>query len=342
MATQYQFALSGRLGSVSLILILALVVPIWSQTAPTPEAAAQPSQSSVSDYVVGPGDILTVTIEDTPERTGKYRVTEDGYLFLPLLSAPIKVQGLAPIAVSRVIAAELQKDGLYRDPVVNVFVEEFHSRNVTVLGAVQKPSVYPLQRPTTVLEMISLAGGMTAQAGSIVTITRNQPPAPKSGEPALTPRPITLDLAKLTKTGDSSQNLILQSGDVITVSNAPVVYVIGAVVKPGGYVLQDSEAGGVSVLQALAMAEGLKPVAAGGRAVIIRRSADGQDRENLPVNVSEVLSGKKADHSLEPNDILFVPESTMKKSLKVMGDVAIAGLNGVAIYGLGYRVAGVR
>jgi len=116
------------------------------------------------------------------------------------------------------------------------------------------------------------------------------------------------------------------------------VYVVGAVTKPGGFVQQDRIAG-VTALQALALAEGMTSVAAGHSALIIRRNSDGTARENIPIDLGKIMAGKQGDVPLAPNDILFVPVSGSKQTLHVMGQVGMAAVNGVAFYGLGYRVA---
>jgi polysaccharide export outer membrane protein len=113
--------------------------------------------------------------------------------------------------------------------------------------------------------------------------------------------------------------------------------VVGAVTKPGGFTLKNP-AEGISVVQAVALAEGFRPVAATSRAVIVRQSTDEHARREIPVDISQMMTGKGTDVLLAPNDILYVPESSGKKTLKVMGDVAMAAVNGIAIYGIGYRI----
>ena len=111
--------------------------------------------------------------------------------------------------------------------------------------------------------------------------------------------------------------------------------------KPGGFALLDPAAG-VTVLQALAMAEGLTRIAAGDRTVIVRQGPDGQPRQEIPYNVAKLMDGKIGDTQLQPNDILFIPESGRKRSMARIATVAVQGAQGAAFYGLGYRVAGIR
>jgi polysaccharide biosynthesis/export protein len=198
------------------------------------------------------------------------------------------------------------------------------------LGAVAKPAVYPLQRPSSLLDVISLAGGLAPNAGNIVTVSRK-----KKGQEA---QPVlSVDLAKVVRGLEPNGDVAIQGGDVINVSTAPIVYVIGAVNKPGGFVMTDPGSG-VSVLQAVALAEGLQSIAAPNRSMVLRRSQDGKTKQEFPIDISSVLHQKGTDQLLQPNDVLFVPESGSKKTLHAMGRAAEQGVVGVATYGLGLRV----
>jgi polysaccharide export outer membrane protein len=304
---------------------------------PQAPATATPSEKAVSgDYVLGPGDVLTIMIADSPELSGKYRVGNDGRLSIPQVPTPIEAKGLTSAQLSKKIGDALKAAELLKDPVVNVFVEEYHSRYVTVVGAVAKPAVYPLDRPTTLLETLSLAGGLTPQAGNQLTLTHSsrssENPATSAGQSSR-----TIDLAKLMQGKDPSLNIEVRPGDVIHVSQAPIVYVVGAVSKPGGFVVQNPESG-MTVLQALAMAEGLQPAAARNRTVLIHRSAEGKERQEVPIDLGKLMAGKTRDQYLQPNDILFVPESGTKKTLQAMGRTAEQAVVGIATYGAGLRL----
>ena len=327
-----------------------------SQTPPGPAGASGQSSSAASqaagslyaDYTIGPGDILGITIGDMPDMSGKYRVTDKGYVVLPMLPTPVKAEGLTGLGLSKSIGEALRAAELLREPVVNVYVEAVRSRTVLVLGAVQKPSAYPLDKPrVTVLEALSMAGGLLPQAGNTVTLVRKahqQADLSNVGAGQKTPsedQTLTIDLAKATAGKDRTLDVEVHPGDMLTVSTAPAVYVVGAVNKPGGFALLDPAAG-VTVLQALAMAEGLTRIAAGDRTVIVRQGPDGQPRQEIPFNVAKLMDGKIGDTQLEPNDILFIPESGRKRSMARIATVAVQGAQGAAFYGLGYRAAGIR
>jgi len=295
---------------------------------PTPTAAAD-------DYRVGPEDVLAISVTDAPEFSGRFRVNQSGYLVMTSLPNPVKAEGLTPMELSTELRKALEDAKLYRDPTVNVFVEEYHSRSVTIVGAVTKPGVYPLRKRTTVIQAISEAGLMPTTGNRVTLIAAN---GGSSSELKASETTQTFELGKLMSGKDSSVSVEVHDGDVINVATADIVYVVGAVTKPGGFVQQDRSAG-VTALQAIALAEGMTSVAAAHNGMIIRRNADGSARENIPIDLGKIMSGKQGDTPLEPNDILFVPLSGTKQTLHVMGQVGMAAVNGVAFYGLGYRVA---
>lgn len=307
--------------------------------APNSSGPATPSgpASVPDDYRIGASDVISVSIADAPEFAGKFRVSDSGFIQLPGLTAPVRAEGLTTFELSNAIGDDYVKAKQLRSPKVTVFVDEYHGRTITVLGAVTKPGVYPLERKTTVVDALSMANGPLPNAGSTVTIVRGPATAEAMGQPVGSVQ--ILDIARLLKDGELSANVEVRKGDILSVSNAQIVYVVGAVTKPGGFVLQDP-ASGMSVVQALAMAEGFNKIAATHRGLILRASTSSVSRQMVPVDIAELLTGKQTDVVLAPNDILYIPESGAKKTLKVMGDVAMAAVNGVAIYGLGYRLAG--
>lgn len=303
----------------------------------TSTAKPRPSPSSV-DYTIGAGDVITVTITDAPEFGGKFRVADSGVISIPGVAAPVKAEDQNPIELANSIRLALIDAKQLRDPHVSVFVDEFHGRTVSVLGAVAKPAVYPLQKRTTVLEAISLAGGAVPNAGNTVTIVRG--PASAESTNTAVGSVQTFKMSDLASGKDLSTNIEVKNGDVVSVSSAQVVYVVGAVMKPGGFTIQDS-ATGVSVVQAVALAEGFTSVAS-RRGLIVRQSTSDHARVEIPVDIGQMMAGKQTDAVLAPNDILYVPTSSARRTAKAMGDIAMAAVNGVAIYGIGYRVGNVK
>jgi polysaccharide export outer membrane protein len=304
----------------------------------TPKAVVS-SVTAAEDYKVGPGDVVSVTVPDAPEFGGKFRVTDSGVIQIAGVAAPIQADGLSPIELAQAIRQALIDAKQLRDPKVTAFVDEYRGRTITVLGAVAKPAVYPIAKRTTVLDALSAAGGALPGAGNTVTIIRGPASAEATGTHVGSVQ--IIDMNRLVKGEDSGANAEVQNGDVISVSAAEVVYVVGAVVKPGGFPMPDPSSG-VSVIQALAMAQGSTRVAATNRALIIRQSTSDSAHQPILVDINLMLSGKNTDMLLAPNDILYIPESGAKRTMKVLFELAMAAAQGVAIYGLGYRAAGVN
>jgi polysaccharide biosynthesis/export protein len=314
-------------------VFLSLVYPLEGQE----ENSAPSEQSSMprpaTDYKIGVGDLLTVKVMDAPELGGKFRVSESGMIEIPGVSTPIRAEDESPIELAHLIRRALIDAKQLRDPKISVFVEEFRGRTVTVLGSVSRPSVYPIQKRTTLLEALSLAGGALPGSGDTVTVVRGPATAEATRTEVGTVQ--FVQLSRLVR--GEADNMEVRNGDVVNVSAAQVVYVLGAVVKPGGFTMANPTAG-VSVLQALSLAEGFKPLAATNRGLIIRNSTSTGGRREIPVDIREMQLGKIADVQLVPDDILYVPISGSKRSLKVLGDVAMSVVTGVAIYGIGYRI----
>jgi len=320
-----------------LLMFAALLATL---TMPATPARAQrtddpDSARATKDYTIGSGDVLAVTVADAPEFGGKFRVGDSGSIQLPGVPQPIVAEGKTPTELSEVIQQALIDAKQMRAPHVNVFVEEFHGSTVAVLGAVNKPAVYSLQRHTTVLEAISEAGGALPNSGNTVTIVRGRASAEATNTSVGSVQ--IIDLGRLTKGENPAADVEVRKGDVVNVSAVQVVYVVGAVIKPGGFTM-NNPAEGISALQAVALAEGLTSLASSHHAVIVRQSTSEQGRTEIPVDLGRIMSGQQTDAVLAPNDILYVPKSGAKQTLKVLGDVAMATVNGIAIYGIGYKI----
>ena len=311
---------------------------------PAPASAAVPPDlARGGDLILGPGDIVQIQVTDDPDISGKYMVSQSGDIRIPTIPTAINTMNLTTTQVSDEIAHALVRAKILKDPVVSIFVEEYHSHTVTVLGAVQRPGVYPVEVDTTVLQAISEAGGLLPTAGSAVTVTREKSPEKGSGTGHAqtvsdTSDQMTVSVADMVAGKNGSANVLVHAGDLVNVGTAPIVYVVGAVTRPGAFAIQSTNSE-VSVLQALALVEGLTSVAAPKHAIIVRNSTDLKNRKEIPVNITGMLSGKETDQYLLANDILFVPESGLKKSLHRMGNVAIGAATEVAGYGSALRVA---
>lgn len=322
--------------AVLLLCSWLIALPLQAQSS---SADAKPSTGSASDdYKIGSGDVLIVSVADAPEFGGKFRVTDSGVIEIPGVPVPIRAEDQSANELAHAIRTALLDAKQLRDPRVSVYVEEFHGRTVTVLGAVAKPSVYPIAKHTNVLEALSLAGGALPNSGNTVTIVRGSASAEATGT-----QPGSVQIVRMSDllSGKNTSPVAeVRTGDVVSVSAAQVVYVLGAVYKAGGFTMPDPSSG-VSVVQAVALAEGLKSTAS-HHALLIRQSTSDQARVEIPVDLGQMFSGKTTDLLLAPNDILYVPASGARQTLKAMGEIALAAANGAAIYGVGYRVAGTH
>jgi polysaccharide export outer membrane protein len=297
--------------------------------APAPEAPALST-----DYVIGPEDVLDIDVFNVPELTKTVRVANDGTISLALLGH-VRAEGLTTTQLRAELESKWGRTYL-ENPQVSVFVKEFHTRPVSVIGAVERPGLYQLTAPRTLIEMLSMAGGLakrsSAPAGRTVYVTRKEGFAdfqPVEGMELVASDKVEINLQRLLYSREAALNIEVKPLDIISVSKADVVYVVGEVKRAGGFVLEDRER--ITVLQALAMAEGLSGTAAKGSARIIRRSQDGS-RTEIPVNLSKVLKGKSQDVELAANDILFVPTSAGKAAVKRAADAAIGTVSGILVY----------
>ncbi len=325
-----------RLAGALLVSMALIPSAAWAQTSSRSDEKS-PKTSIAEDYKIGAGDVLVVSVADAPEFGGKFRVTDSGVIEIPGISAPIRAEDQSVTELAHAIRGALMEAKQLRDPLVSVYLDEFHGRTVTVLGAVAKPSVYPIVKRTNVLEALSLAGGELPNSGNTVTIVRGPASAESTGTAVGSVQIVRM--TDLLSGHDASSIPEVKNGDVVSVSPAQVIYVVGAVTKPGGYTMADPSSG-VSVVQAVALAEGLKSVAS-RHGLIVRQSTSDQARVEIPVDVGLMMAGKITDVQLAPNDILYIPTSGGRQALKALGEVAMAAASGVAIYGLGYRAAGV-
>ena len=320
---------------------------------------AQPVDEAIPDaaYRIGPEDLLEISVFEAPELNRSIRVASNGELSFALLGM-VRAEGLTPRELE-IVLQELLRRTFIKDPHVGVFVQEMESHPVAVVGAVQLPGVFQIRGPRTVLEMLSMAQGLSPEAGDKVLVVRGRrsvllvdrmadtrssedasarPAGDLGGEgfvllermgEAQSSNVIEIDLKDLVESGDAGLNVLVYPGDAVKVPRAGVVYVVGEVNRAGGFRLNTNEK--VSVLQALALAEGLTATAAKGRVVIVRNDATGQRQENL-IDLGRILAGKDPDPILEPNDILFVPNSTTKVAIYRGLEAVIRTLTGFVIF----------
>src|SRR5713101_657652 len=313
---------------------------------PLVRAAAQaPSPSGVdqtkpkcdgrlrSTYLLGPDDQLEISGPELTEFGNKpARIDGDGEIQVPLVSR-VHVAGLTVQQAEEKLNKLLST--YIRDPQVVVNVAEVRSQPVSILGAVNTPGVYQVQGHKTLLETLALAGGIRPDAGYSVRITRQLEwgciPLPKAELDASGRFSVAeLNLKKIMEAKNPEENIQIFPHDVISVPKAEMVYVIGEVRRSGGFVLGEHQS--ISVLQALSLAEGLNATADARHARILRLKQEADQREEVSVNVKDVLTGKKPDVPLQGNDILFIPGSTGKKAAFRAIEAAIQTGTGLAVW----------
>jgi len=370
-------------GAATLLGILVLastsraqaVLETTQQTNDRIKALSASSRSPAHDYIIGKGDLLTVEVFDVPELTREVRVSQTGSIGIPLVPVRLQVTGLTEMQAQQKIAEVLEANGLISHPQVMVSVKEKKSKPITIVGAVMHPMVYEADRPVTVLEVLAEAGGISADAGDSVIISRpdqatieatgeppeltaedlagtpgaastpvekaeSAPAAPQSSSaPAAEPPPlsntITVNLSELLEAGDTRNNILLQGGDIVTVPHAGIVYVLGAVARPGGFVVANDREQ-LSTLKALALAGGLNPTARKHQAVIIRKDAAGQQHQVM-VDLAKVLKQETEDVKLQASDVLYVPQSGSRTALIRAAEIGLGIGSAVAIFRIGQR-----
>jgi polysaccharide biosynthesis/export protein len=310
-----------------------------------------------AESLIGPDDLLNISIFEAPEMNCSVRVTAGGEISVPLVGV-VHAAGLTPRELESALQDRLR--GTYmKDPHVSVFVQELQSHAVSVVGAVKMPGVFQIRGTKTLIEVLSMAQGLTDDAGAEVIVMHGAEYPPSAGSPRPDPVPtgppvsefpevfpsaydapragpgkkmemVTINLKSLLESQQSNLNVPVRPGDILKVPRAGIVYVVGEVAKPGGFVLQNNES--ISMLQALALAQGTTHTSALGRARIIRTDPATGTQTEIPANLSKIISGKSADPFLQPRDVVFVPNSSTKSVLYRTSAAALQTAAGVAIY----------
>jgi len=241
--------------------------------------------SFAADYFVGPGDVLNITVYDNDDLETMVRVGDNGTIIFPLLGQ-VEVNKLSISQVSDKIT-QLLADGYLVNPQVNVFVKEFRSKKVVVLGRVRSPGLIELSRPISFLELVSKAGGLEKDAGDTATVKRKE-----DGKDTL----ILVDLISLLEGGDLTQNMPILDRDTVVISKSGMCYVTGEVEEPGSYPCGD----GATVLKLIALANGFTGKAAESKVRIVR----------IVDNEKTIFKDVDLDTTIVfDNDVIVVPES---------------------------------
>jgi len=301
------------------------------QSSPATTASAdQPSSRAAAilvspeeDYRIGPNDLIDIKVENMPELTQAWRVTASCTFLLPYIGRVTAAKKTTE-ELALLIADKLKGDYL-KEPRVTVSVKEYNSRSFFIQGSVKNPGVFQIEGRPTMLELLTLAGGLTEKHGATAYILRKiKAPAkdPEIGKTATgngeksetepgseqTPK-YELKSANVNGLlkGRFDQDVLLEAGDIVNIPNSDVFFVAGEVNAPGSFSLAD----GTTLRQAISLAQGTNYKAALGKGIIFRENNAGQ-REELHVDIGAVMSGKKEDIPIVANDIVMIPNSKSK------------------------------
>ena len=280
----------------ALLILLVFTGPGGAQETEAPQVGRE---VFIKEYIIGPQDLLEIKVFELPELNQTVRVSEDGSITIPLLNK-VMVGGMSKDAVERKLA-ELLEARFVKNPQVSVFIKEYQSRMVAVIGAVESPGMYELVGRQNLLQMISKAGGIKENASSQLFVLREG----ESGNGGA----LSIDLEDLLANGNQKLNIPLQPGDVINipVDKIILVFVFGEVKNPGALQVKMSKK--VTLLQAIAQAGGTTEGASKGGITIKHKDRKTGKETKFKVNLREIIRGDKPDIELREGDVVYVPET---------------------------------
>lgn len=292
--------------------------PAQPDAAPGNLPAVSPEAPAPGDVepLIGIGDLLKIGVMGAPDFDQELRVGANGDAYVALVGA-VHLAGLDPEQAAQLLRKKLIDGRFFSDPQVTVLEKEYATQGVSVLGEVQKPGVYPIVGPRHLFDVISLAGGTTPKAGEVVSITHRN-------------LPNKLETVTLSNNPEKNlaANVKILPGDTVVVSKAGIVYVVGDVRRPTGVVMDNG--GTITVLQAIAMAEGVNGTAALNKSKVIRKTSEGQ--KEIAIELKKILAAKSPDVKLVAGDIVFVPSSAAKSAAARSLDAAVRLATSVVAY----------
>jgi polysaccharide export outer membrane protein len=325
------------IGFATAIFLSALVTPIVGQNAAAPIGNNAPAVTRIATpddaaddkrYRIGAGDVLTINVRKAPELSGPVRVDQRGMIRIPMIDDEVK----AACKTESELASEITN--LYleykKSPNVDVYVTEFQSRPVAVIGAVNGAGQFKLQRQVRLLELLSFAAGPSGRAGRLVEVIHAGGPSlcqagTGDGAPAQTEslsQQVSVYVLAKTLLAERDSNPLIQPGDIIHLPEADQVFIIGHVNQPQAISLRDKP---ISISRAIAMTGGPARDAKTSKIRIIRQTTDGDKKQEFFVNLGAIMKQQSPDILLMPNDIVEVPSSAGKTLLNTLqGAVAPA------------------
>ena len=272
-----------------------------------------------SRYLISSGDVLDVSVFGAPDLSQRAAVNSSGNIYLPLINY-VHVAGMHVEDAQAVVEQAYFKKGVLKLPHVSIVIASF-SDGVVLMGEVSKPGIYPIVGSGTLFDILAEAGGPTPTAGQVVTITHKSDPDPHTVL-------LTSDPAQ-----SATANVPVEPGDLIIVSKAGIIYVVGEVLSPSGFLMD--EKGQYTVMKVVAMAHGTTKLAKPSKAYIVRRAREGQ--KAIPVPLDKILASKAPDIPMQSNDILFVPSSKQKVVANTAITTAVGLASGAILYTLIYH-----
>ena len=284
-------------------------------------AGASPSELKLvpEDFAklkLGPGFLVSLNVLDDEDFSGAYRIDEQGEITVPVLGT-VHVAGETSAEAREQIKQLLLNKKILNDPQVTLTVIEYTAPEVTLIGEVSNPGEYPLLVPRKLTDVLALAGGTTLLAGNEIQITSSSKPD----------EPMVVHYSR-DSNPHAIENVLVHPGDTVQIKRAGIVYVLGAVMRPGGYVMQ--EEGTLSVLQAISLANGTSAAASTKKIYVLRRNPDGTSVD-IALSYKGITRGKYSDFKLHPTDVLFVPTNAVKAILS-NGQAVLASAAGASIY----------
>ncbi len=293
---------------------------------------------SASQYRLGAGDLIEVSIFGVEDFNYSLRIDSLGQINLPFIGS-ITAAGLTPTELGHELKSTLE-GRLIRNPQVSVFVKEYRSQPVFVLGAVKQPGQYQMVYQLNLIDVIAMAGGLEIERAADYALVRRRGsgtdneginPSRTNGESAQLDV-VEIDLKELLEGEDFSLNIPIQGGDVIHIPERKMelFYVVGEVTKPGAFEIPPQN--DVFVSQAVTWAGGPMKTAKTDKGILVRYNGKGE-RQEMAVNFSDIIQGKKSDFLVQANDIIFIPGSTAKSLGYGLLQIIPATLSGSIIWG---------
>lgn len=291
------------------------------------------------DYKIGPEDLLEISVFEEEKLNKTVRVSSQGNINLPLLGI-LRVKGLTANELEKEIR-DLLAEKYLQDPNVNVFIKEYRSQRISVIGAVEKPGVFEVTGQKTILDILAMAGGLREDAGQLLFLIRpysSTPPIEEASQEGGEkesgdgkPQTFVINLEDLLVKGDLTLNAPLVHGDVLNIPLSGKVYVAGEVRAPGGFPIKGKR---ITVSQAIATAGGLTSKADSPETRIFRYAGRDDGKEILSVNLDAIHEGEQEDLYLKENDIVIVPKSGTKTFLTELWDFIKGRIGSVSLGGI--------